>query len=193
MNKFEPSLDIALSTEPFDAGDIEIPVVPLTSTESLVATRGLAKHLDILYKGVAKKASKDRALLQVFNFLSKDMDAFRRRSMDIALVLNPDGPELDPSRVSAAMALAALIRGKRSHQTGVWLKGKAANRQASAMVTELLDVNRLDFFEMAKQGHREAQKNNDYWEIELQKLRSNPYIERLREAIDESDHYLFEV
>lgn len=188
MEKFKSSIDIILSTETPEQQE-PVTVVPITATESLVASRGLAKHIDVLYKGVVKKSNPDRALLQVFNFISDDVTKFRKQSRDIAVILNPDGPEIDMSRASAGLALSALIRGQRSHTTGVWLKGKAAERQATDIFKELNDINSLDFFELRKQGYAQSINNGIYWLQQLKTLRGNDYIERIRRAIDESDHY----
>ena len=193
MIQFERALDIALSVEPPAANRQEVEVTPLTSTESLVASRGLTTHIDILYKGVVKKSDANRALLQVFYFLSTDVEQFLKRSHNIARVLDPDGPEVDNSRAVAALVMAALMRGKRSHQTGVWLKGNAADKESEAMVRDLIDINRLDFFDLRKQGFRQAKNNLYYWRYCLEDVRYDPYIARLRQAIEESDHFLHEV
>jgi len=193
VSELESAIDIALSTEQPQANRVEISVIPLTSTESLVATRGLAKHIDKLYKAVARNANEDRALLQVFNFLSTDVQNFRRRSFDIARLLNPDGPDLDPSRAGAALAMASLIRGELCHKAHNWPKPKDTEQQTNAIVADLLDINGLDFFDLRKRHFDQARHNLIYWQYQLEDLRPNPYMVRLREAIEESDHGVDEV
>ncbi len=194
MIDFERSLDIALSMEPVEANLPEISAIPLARAELLVVKRGLTKHIDILHRGVARRASEDRALVQVFNFLSDDVDRFRKRSHDVARVLDPDAPEVDDSKVVAAMAIASLKRGMQYKQDGEWpKKKKAAEELASKFIVELVDINSLDFFELRKQNHRLAESNIQYWINELKKFRISPYMDRLREAIEESDHYPIEV
>ena len=193
MRRFEPSIDVALSTEPAEELVRTQVVVPITSTESLVASRGLAVHLDILYRSVAKNSDENRALMAIYDFLTEDIDKFRRQAYRLADALEPSSDSLVPPRTAgAALAVAILLSGQRSHRTGVWLKGNAKAKQLVEQFHEVLGTDTFTFYERAQWARTQTVRNTVYWRQELEKIRDNRYINLLRQAIDESDHQLEE-
>jgi len=193
MLQFESSLSIALSTNPPEEGSREEIVVPITSTESLVASRGLATHLHVLYRGVLKNSDHDRAMFAIYDFLSDDMDTFRRRAYKFGDILDPDKAETSDSKAKAAVAISYLQRGQRAHKTGVWLKGKANDEQLVQTYREVLSHDDLTFFEHRDWGYKQSVRNTIYWRQQLEKIRENAYVAELRQTIDESDHNQLEV
>jgi len=194
MPVFERSLDIALSIEAVETPLPEVAVIPLTAPELTVVKRGLDRHIGVLFKGIARRSDDEHGIRELFNFLSNDVDRFRHHSQDVADVLDPDAPEPFDTKAMAAIAIASLKKGAQYQSEGAWpKKKKTAEELGSKIIADLMDINSLDFFEQRKQYHRQAMSNLEYWINELKKVRTNPYVERLREAIDESDHYLFEV
>lgn len=191
MLKFERSIDIVLNPSPaleFPSGVVS--VVPIKSTESLVATRGLGTHLRIIHdKALTNGASPSRALEVVHEFISEDVEDFRLRADSIRRALEPE-VELHGSRAYTAAAVSYLLRGSRAHKTG-WLKGrKAKEQQLIDAFKDIMGADQPTFDEYSRWAYTQSIKNGIYWRRQLEAVRQTPIISRLKEAIDESDHYL---
>lgn len=189
MLKFERSIDIALSTkEPEEVFRAEV-FVPISSTESKIALKGLNSYIRSLYGGVLDRSNPDRALFAVFEFLSEDADTHRRVSLLFQENLNPDKPETDESRIEAAMALTYLLRGQKAHKENNWQRGIAGKRQLNKALIDVLGYDESDFIDSMEWGYRQTARNLRFWRRQLESLRSTDLIGELRQAIEESDHY----
>ncbi|MGH7156841.1 MAG: hypothetical protein ACREGG_01900 [Candidatus Saccharimonadales bacterium] len=193
MAKFERSIDIILSEKPAETGSVESVVVPLKSDESLVAARGLARHLDVIYTSVLRNSNADRALLAVYDLLAVDIDQFRDRAHNLYKFLTPKVVENPESKSVAASAIAYLIFGKRSHSTGVWPRGKLREEYLIGDFRAIMAADKLTFHEYADWGIRQVVRNERYWRQQLEQSRSNAHVLELREAIQEADYRLVEV
>jgi hypothetical protein len=189
MSQFERSIDIALKTDSPEMPQGTIIVVPIKSTESLVAARGLGVHLRLIHNKVSKNAGPARALDAVYEFISEDVEDFRLRADNIRRALEPE-VETHGSRAYAAAAISYLLRGSRAHKKGVWLKGKIAEEQLVDTFRDVMGTDELTFDDYSRWAYTQSIKNGIYWRRQLETIRYEPIISQLREAIDRSDHYL---
>jgi hypothetical protein len=194
MLQFERSIDIALDTKPVAEKNGTLVVVPIKSTESLVAASGLGTYLGNLYGSVLKNSDRDhdRALKAVFDFISEDVEQFRSRAHNLQNALDPENGSTRRKAYTAA-GISYLLRGLRSHKTGVWLKGQAAEDQLNGVFREVMEADGPMFYEYSQWAYKQSLKNGRYWRHQLESVRSIDLIQELREAIDESDHYPREV
>lgn len=194
MIRSESALEIVLNDKtPATPSRREV-VVPLSSTEDLVAVRGLSAHLDVIYRAVLKNSKNpDRSLFAIYEFLSEDMEEFIGRARSFAEKLDLDKPETTASRIQAAAAISQLIYGQRAHRTGVWLKGKAKEEKLFGVLSEVIGSGDERFYELQSWGYKSARRNLVFWRQELENARGSKHVVQLREAIDESDHDYFEV
>lgn len=183
----ERSLDIALSEIPAEAGSVEVTIVPLCSTESLVAYRGLYQHIGVLYNAVREKSSNGRALLSVHEFIGDNIDEFRTRAANITSAINTERYHAEP-RAFGALAMTYLVVGQRFHRTGVWLKGEAKEKKLKETFIDIMAKDDLDYLELLEWAKTQSYWNERFWRQELQAVRSHPVIAELREAIETSDH-----
>ena len=193
MKSYRRAIDIALDTkkpEPSSGNLVVVPVVPL---ESKVAGRGLALYVEKLYDAVYKNSDQDRALEEIFDFLSSDAEGFLSRSRNLQNALDPER-QSSYSRAYSAAGIAYLLRGQRSHRQGEWTKkSKTAEKEVMDIFSEVRSADDLTFHEFAEWGYRQSVRNEIYWKRQLEGLRDTYHIGLLRDAIDESDHSLLEV
>lgn len=177
-----------MSDKKHEGALVETIVAPLSSTESLVATRGLAVHLGLIYKKIEKKSDADHALLGIYSFLTKGVDNFRSQAMNVRSALDPSKEALAGHRFFAAAAIAYMLEGKHSHRTGVWLKGSNREMRIKQVFGDVLQVDDLTFYEHQEWARRQAIKNEIFWRQQLDIVRDSTYGQQLRNAIDQSDH-----
>lgn len=192
MLQLEHSIDIVLSDRPVEDNPQDGVIVPLIAQESLVVSRGLSQHLDIIYKGVLKHSDHHKALLVVYDFISDDVDKFRHQSYNLSAAL-AEKEQLSESRAYASAAIAYLLNGSRSHKTGVWLRGEAREKRLTETFHRTMASDNLTFFELSDWGRKQAIRNTIYWRQQLEKIRNGKYAAQLKQAIDESDHSRIEV
>jgi hypothetical protein len=185
----ERSIDITLSEQPPEPATAEAVIVPLNTTESLVAARGLGKHIEVLYNSVRKNSDAERALLSVYELINDDIEDYRIKAMNLSAVLNPERSQRVP-REQAALAITYLMVGQKAHRTGVWLKGKAREEKLIGNFKEVMKSDELTFFELNEWAMKQTVMNDRFWRQELQAVRTNPLIIELREAIETSDHQI---
>ena len=188
MYVLERSLDIALNTAAVEPDRGETIVTPLSSTESLVAARGLATHISMLYDGVRKRADENTALLEVYNFIDDKVDGFRQRAYNLSGALTTELGQLTPQRALAAAAIVYFVYGQRAHKTGVWLKGKNLEEKLVGYYHNELALDDEAFDQDLKWASQRAVKNRIYWRKQLESVRQSPLIQRIRESIEQSDH-----
>lgn len=190
MSDFEHSLDIFLSERPYEPDPRIIKPTPVTSQESTVVTRGLASHLEVIYSAVKRNADSDRALEEVFNALSNDIDRFRLQALSLSQAFEFENSGLEHSRAYTAGALAYLLRGHRAHRTGVWLRGQPAEDQLIGAYHDVMRTEQPVFEEMTTWGHQQSRANSLYWKKQLEQNRQHVFADKLRKAIDASDHHV---
>jgi hypothetical protein len=188
----ERSIDIALSEQPPEPFTAEAILVPLSSTESLIAVHGLGGYIDMLYGAVRKDSNDQRALESVHELISENIEDYRIRAKNLETALNPERA-IHISRELAALSITYLMVGQKAHRTGVWLKGTAREVQLVEGFKEVMESDDLTFIERNDWAIRQTILNDRFWRQQLQSVRTHPRIIELREAIDESDHNLIEV
>lgn len=189
MLDIKPSIDIVLSQDAPESENRKVAVVPLSASESLAASRGLAKHLNILYKSVLKNSNPDRALLAVYEYISTDLDRYRQRAFNLSSALETGLAEQSTSRAQAAAAISYLLVGKRLHDEGFWPDAEEHDRQLREIFHQTMRSDDFAFSELADWGFKQSVRNKVYWRRQLEENRGNPHIVHLREAIESSDHY----
>jgi hypothetical protein len=142
---------------------------------------------------VLKNSNPNRALFAVYDFLSEDVDKFRRQSYNLSIALDAERGQLSEFRAAAAAAITYLLNGSRSHKTGVWLRDGAKERRLIETFHRVMASDNLTFFELSEWGRKQAVGNTIYWRQQLEKIRGSKYATQLKQAIDESDHSLIEV
>ncbi|MBX4191034.1 hypothetical protein KW794_03015 [Candidatus Saccharibacteria bacterium] len=191
MVKIERSIDIVLSEHPPEEDFREPIVVPLTSDEALITSRGLARHIDILYKSVAKVTRDyDKALLSVYNFLEDDVDRYRQRVHNLSSALSPEKVQQFGSKAFAAAAISYLLTGEQSRKAGVWRQRSDRQKQLIEVFHQLMASDELTFFELQDWAGKQSSRNAVYWRRQLEGIRQNPYIVDIRQAVEESDHFV---
>jgi hypothetical protein len=193
MESYRRAIDIALDTKKPEPSSGNLVVVPVVSLESKVADRGLALHIEKLYDAVYNNSNQERALEEVFDFLSSDAEGLLRRSRNLQNALNPERQSYH-SRAYTAAGIAYLLRGQRSHRKGEWAKkGEPAEEEIMDIFSEVSSADDFTFHEFAEWGYKQSVRNEIYWKRQFEGLRSTYHVGLLREAIDESDHYILEV
>lgn len=186
---FEKSLEIILSEQLPEPASAEAVVVPLSPSESIVAARGLSRHIDVLYKGVLRNSDPDRALLGIYEFIDTDIEEYRTRAKNLAISLNPDRCQKGHRSV-AALAISYLVVGQELHRTGVWPDAKTQDDFHKEKFKEVMTSDELTFYELNEWAIKQTVLNDRFWRQELQGARTHPRIIELREAIETSDHSL---
>jgi hypothetical protein len=187
MSSFESSVGILLSGKKHPGATVETIVAPLSSTESLVATRGLAVHLGMIYRKNEKKSGADNALLGIYSFLTKGVDNFRFQAMNVRNALDPSKEALAGHRFFAAAAIAHMLEGKHSHRTGVWLKGSHRDARVKQIYWDITQVDDMTFYEYQEWARKQAVKNEIFWRQQLDVVQDSTYGQQLIEAINQSD------
>lgn len=186
MKDIQDAVDSVISTKPVEFDPRQRLVTPITSTESLVASRGLVKHLEVLYQGVFKRSNEEKALLAVHNFLADDVNRFRRQSFNLGLTLNEERSKPSGSRARSSMVIGYLLFGQQSHKTGVWLKGAAAEQRLINSFHQILESDDLTFYEYDEWAGKRIVENLAYWNRQLEQVRGTAMAADLRQAIDRS-------
>jgi hypothetical protein len=191
LMEIKSSMSILFSGKVSDGAKVEAISAPVTSTESLVAARGLSRHLGIIYRGVEKNSNSETALNTIYSFLTDEVDSFMQQAANLDTALRPKG--LIERRVYSAAALAYLVSGHRSHRLGVWLKGSKRDEQLRQTMGEILAQDELTFYEFADWGRRQAVKNGIFWQQQVEAARDSKCVAELLSAIEISDHQPAEV
>lgn len=161
-------------------------IIPLSSGEAYIAKKGLPDRFRYYFE---KEPDEEAGLMAVYNFLSSKIDRYRSEAWNIAKTLSIENEFPQEYRALAVTSIMVAQNAKRKGWPGKRELPKVQNlmfQKARALEPERFEIAR-------RQASAIAIENDRYWVDELTKNRSDRIAEKLKRAIEDSDHQLAEV